>query len=163
MTPGEIADLCRRRAEAAKEAMAAVQKEATLVALDTAVKNTPPLPDVTYGTGTITGNAQASWSADPEPSDDGSKRVTILKNDAYYISYLNDGHRMDKHFVPGLMVNPYSGLLERVPKEMGGITVGTKTKWVDGKFMNEKAIDAYKEYIGENLLPRVRKAVEEVK
>ena len=46
---------------------------------------------------------------------------------------------MDRHFVPGLYVNPESGLLEYDPYANVGIVVGTKTAYVEGKFMVDDA------------------------
>ena len=57
--------------------------------------------------------------------------------------------RMDKHFVPGLLVDPYTGLLERVDPGMpgAGLMVGTKTAYVPGLYMKEKGVDKYKEVV----------------
>lgn len=122
------------------------QTIATARAVDVATNMTPPnenTPD--RGTGTITGQTKAHWSTDSQiyPSQSGDTFTTILGNNMEWISYLNDGHRVDQHYVPGLMVNPHSGLLERVPPEMGGIVVGTKTAYVPGIYMREGAIEAY--------------------
>ena len=48
-------------------------------------------------------------------------------------SYVNDGHRMDKHYVPGLYVDD-DGLLSYDPAGDVGMMVGTKTKYVDGLY-----------------------------
>lgn len=77
----------------------------------------------------------------------GSTHVTILANDKEYASYVNDGHRMDRHFVPGLYINPHSGLLEYDPKAKVGIVVGTKTRYVKGEFMVDKAKAAYEKTV----------------
>ena len=78
----------------------------------------------------------------------GSTYVTILANDKEYASYVNDGHRMDRHFVPGLYINEESGLLEYDPGNRNvGITVGTKTKYVKGEFMVDKGIAAYEKTV----------------
>lgn len=60
-----------------------------------------------------------------------------------YASYVNNGHRMDRHFVPGLVINEYSGMFEYNPDGKGGIVVGTKTSYVEGLFMVDKAIEEY--------------------
>lgn len=125
-----------------------MQETATLLALETAINKTPPSDgdEKIRGTGTITGTLKSAWSRD---SITASKKVngnfiTVLKNNEEYASYVNDGHIMDKHFVPGLIINPYSGLLEKMPEGMeGGITVGTKTKYVVGKYMKENALITY--------------------
>ena len=82
----------------------------------------------------------------------------MLANNVEYASYVNDGHRMDKHFVPGLYVNQYSGLLEFDPTAEVGLMVGTKTKYVKGRFMKEKAIEAYEKTVLEILDRRIQEA-----
>ena len=77
----------------------------------------------------------------------GSTYVTVLANDMEYASYVDQGHRMDRHFVPGLYVNPESGLLEYDPAAKVGIVVGTKTKYVKGEFMVDKAKEAYEKAV----------------
>ena len=53
----------------------------------------------------------------------GGSVKTELNNNMQYASYVNDGHRVDKHFVPGLIIN--GNLLERSPDGSGGLIVGT--------------------------------------
>lgn len=76
-----------------------------------------------------------------------------------YASYVNDGHRLDKHFVPGLIIN--NGKLERLDGEWAGvmgIMVGTKTSYVKGKYMRQKAIGRYRTVVRVELEKRVREA-----
>lgn len=133
-----------------------VQKEATLRAIEAATDATPPKADTGrgpyIGTNTVTGELKAHWATDskPEPMggalSGGSTFVTILANDVEYASYVDQGHRMDRHFVPGLYINPDSGLLEYdslYAQYGGGLVVGTKTKYVKGEFMVDKAKEAY--------------------
>ena len=68
-----------------------------------------------------------------------------------YSSYVNDGHRMDRHFVPGLYVNEESGLLEYDPQERAGIVVGTKTSYVPGVFMVDGANEEYRRVLRQEL------------
>lgn len=67
----------------------------------------------------------------------------LLANNKDYASYVNDGHRMDRHFVPGLYVNPASGMLEVNPDGTGGLVVGTQTSYVPGLHMEEAAHEEY--------------------
>ena len=85
------------------------------------------------------------WATDSRvvPVKRGSTYVTELNNDKQYASYVNDGHRMDRHFVPGLVIIPESGMLEYNPDGKGGIVVGTKTQYVEGLFMAEAAHEEY--------------------
>jgi len=139
--------------------LAESQELATLYAIDKATEMTPPNNDTALrGTGAITGQAKAHWASDSisRPEVTGDEYKTILANNMHYISYLNDGHRMDMHFVPGLMINPYNGLLEKVDPEMGGIMVGTKTKYVKGLYMKQAAINVYKDMMLEQLNSEIR-------
>ena len=89
------------------------------------------------------------WATDSRttPQRRGDDRVTGLNNDKEYASYVNDGHRMDRHFVPGLYINPGSGLLEYDPSKKAGIVVGTKTKYVPGLHITDKARKKYRETV----------------
>lgn len=123
-----------------------IQQIATIEAIQTAAEKTPPQDGDIRGTGTITGTLKSAWARDSlvESKKRNGKYITVLANNEYYASFVNDGHRMDKHFVPGLIINPYSGLLEKAPPGMeGGIMVGTKTKYVVGKYMKEAALVKY--------------------
>lgn len=135
-------------------------KNATLRAIEAAQDATPPKKGTGrgpyIGTNTVTGELKAHWDTDSkkEPMggalSGGSTYVTVLANDLQYASYVNDGHRMDRHFVPGLYIDD-NGLLSYDPKmaadQSGGIVVGTKTKYVKGEFMVDKAREAYEKTI----------------
>lgn len=136
-------------------------KKATMRAVEAAQAATPPKEGTGrgpyIGTNTVTGELKAHWATDSkvEPMggalSGGSTQVTILANDKDYASYVNDGHRMDRHFVPGLYINERSGLLEMNPDRKGGIVVGTKTAYVNGEFMTDKAKEAYEETVKSEL------------
>ena len=98
------------------------------------------------------------WATDSitSPIVSGGSVRTELKNDMQYSSYVNDGHRVDKRFVPGLVIN--GGLLERDDDGDGGIMVGTKTTYVEGKYMKQKAIGKYRSVVRIELDKRVREA-----
>jgi hypothetical protein len=64
---------------------------------------------------------------------------------------------MDKHFVPGLYVD--GGLLSMDKGDRSkGLMVGTKTTYVPGMHMKEKAIGKYKTVVRAELDKRVREA-----
>ena len=58
---------------------------------------------------------------------------------------------MDRHFVPGLVINEQSGTLEYNPDGKGGIVVGTKTQYVPGIHMVDKAKKAFQDTLKEEL------------
>ena len=134
-----------------------VAKDATLRAIEATADATPPKAGTGrgpyIGTDTISGQLKAHWATDskPEPMggalSGGSVYATVLANNLNYASYVNDGHRMDRHFVPGLYINEDSGLLEYKEGAKVGIVVGTKTKYVKGEFMVEKGKKAYQETV----------------
>ena len=126
-------------------------KNATLRAVEAAQDKTPPTADSLGGTNARTGELKQHWAADSrvQPQKQGRQYITELNNDKEYASYVNDGHRMDKHFVPGLYLNEASVLLEYDPRRRGevGMMVGTKTKYVEGLHMTDAATEAYKQTV----------------
>lgn len=152
-------ELSKRQA-ALDTRLAAVAEGATLRAVEAAADHTPPNTfeeDELRGVHMITGAMASHWGTDSQtaPTRAGSSYVTALANNQEYASYVNDGHRMDKHFVPGLYVDE-DGLLSRDPGRPGGMMVGTKTSYIPGLYMKEKAVERYRE-TAETELPRLAK------
>lgn len=104
------------------------------------------------------GQMAQHWGTDSitKPVVMGGSVKTELNNNMQYASYVNDGHRVDKHFVPGLIIN--GNLLERSPDGSGGLVVGTKTSYVKGKYMKEAAIKKYRSVVRTELDKRVKEA-----
>ena len=127
-----------------------VAKGATQRAVEAAMDATPPKKGTgsLKGTHTRTGELKQHWATDSvvEPLVTGGKYETFLRNDMEYASYVDQGHRMDKHFVPGLYVDE-NGVLNYDPTAKVGLTVGTKTKYVKGEFMVDKAREAYEKAV----------------
>ena len=145
----------RRAGQDVPRIIAEVAEGATIEAVRVATENTPP------NTGNISGtNTRGSGMADHWTID--SKTIPVngrteLANNMQYASYVNDGHRMDKHFVPGLMVD--AGMLQKAPAGVNtGLVVGTRTTYVPGLYMKEKAIGKYKAVVRTELDKRVREA-----
>lgn len=135
---------------------------ATIAAVNAATEATPPIDDL-KGTRTRSGELKAHWATDStvKPEKRGRELITSLVNNVQYASYVNDGHRMDRHFVPGLYINPFSGELEydAERKDEVGIMVGTKTQYVPGLFMAEKGEEAYKKAVDAGI-DRLMEAIE---
>lgn len=131
--------------------LADIAQEATQRAVEKAAGLTPPTGGDLSGTNTRTGELKQHWAADSEiiPVRQGSDWVTILANDKEYASYVDQGHRMDRHFVPGLYVNPESGLLEYDPAAKVGLIVGAKTPYVPGVYMVDAAKEEYRRAVQE--------------
>lgn len=129
--------------------LAEIAQTATLRAVKKAAELTPPTGGDLSGTNTRTGELKQHWESDSQttPVRQGSDWVTLLANDKEYASYVDEGHRMDRHFVPGLYINPESGLLEYDPKmaaqKTGGLVVGTQTAYVPGLHMVDAAKEEY--------------------
>lgn len=148
----------RKAGQDVPKIMAEVAEGATIEAVRVATENTPPNDGTIAGTNMRSGDMAQHWAADSQtvPIITGSSVRTTLGNNMQYASYVNDGHRVDKHFVPGLIKN--GSLLERSPDGTGGIMVGTKTTYVKGKYMKQKAIKKYRLVVKRELDKRVREA-----
>ena len=147
----------RRAGEDGPKIMMEVAEGATIEAVKVATENTPPNGGAAIaGTNTRSGQMAQHWAADSQTKPvytKGSVR-TALANNMQYASYVNDGHRVDRHFVPGLIRN--GPLLEESPDGGGGIMVGTKTTYVPGLYMKEKAIGKYRSVVRSELERKVR-------
>lgn len=148
-----MGDALRRRMEelAARQPqiapwLSAIAQGATLRAVEAAVERTPPNDGGLRGVNMISGELAQHWATDSRvtPVQSGDTFVTTLENDRQYASYVNDGHRLDKHFVPGLYIDD-SGLLSRDLSRDVGMVVGTKTTYVPGVYMKEAGVDKYAE------------------
>lgn len=140
-----------------------IMEIATQEAVNAATELTPPDSSSRVpGTNTISGELKAAWQRDSttKPVQAGNEYRTVQANQKLYASFVNDGHVMDEHFVPGLVVNPHSGLLELSPDGEGGIVVGTQTEYVPGIYMREAGLAAYEHTLVKLLdekLEKVRK------
>ena len=151
MTLQERVEGLKRAQAQLPDLLADIAQEATQRAVEKAAGLTPPTGGDLSGTNTRTGELKQHWAADSEiiPVRQGSDWVTILANDKEYASYVDQGHRMDRHFVPGLYVNPESGLLEYDPAAKVGLIVGAKTPYVPGVYMVDAAKEEYRRAVEE--------------
>ena len=140
----------------------AVAEGATIEAVRVAGQNTPPNDGTLAGTNTRSGQMAEHWATDsvttPVITEGAGARTytTELNNNMQYASYVNDGHEVVKHFVPGLIIN--GNLLEESPDGSRGLVVGTKTTFVKGKYMQEKAVGKYRSVVRKELEKRVKEA-----
>lgn len=148
-----VKQLQKARPEVEKRIVAAC-KGATMRAVETATdKTTVGLEKQLSGTNTVSSNMKDSWDSSSEttPKKSGNTYTTVLANNKDYASFVNDGHRMVEHFVPGLVKDPYSGLLSFNEDRKGGIMVGTKTKYVPGVHMVDDAKETYSQVLEKEL------------
>lgn len=108
----------------------------------------------------ISGEMAEHWETDSSVTPVGDDFVTVLANNQEYASYVNDGHRVKKRFVPGLYIDPDTGLLSYNLDENGkrirndvpvGLMVGARTTRVKGLHITDKAIDKYDETVRSEL------------
>ena len=149
----------RKAGQNVPKIMVEVAEGATIEAVRVATESTPPNGGAAIaGTNMRSGDLAQHWSIDSmtSPVYSGGSVRTTLANQMQYASYVNDGHRVDKHFVPGLIIN--GNLLEMSPDGSGGIMVGTKTSYVQGKYMKEAGIGRYRDVVRTELEKRVEEA-----
>ena len=129
-----------------------VSKEATKRAVEAAMDATPPKKGTDseghVGVNMRTGELKEHWATDSivEPLVTGGKYETFLKNDKEYASYVDQGHPLNRPFVPGLYVDE-NGVLNYYPARNVGLVVGTKTKYVTGEVMVGQAKEAYEKAV----------------
>ncbi len=139
-----------------------IAEGATIEAVRVATENTPPNGGAAIaGTNTRSGQMAQHWQLDSQTVpmggalSGGKTFRTTLANNMQYASYVNDGHRVDRHYVPGLIKN--GTVLENVGSEWGaGLMVGTKKTYVEGKYMKEKAVRKYRSIVKSELTRRVK-------
>ena len=143
-------------------------KKATQKAVEVAAEATPPKAGTGrgghIGKNMLSGELQAAWEKDSitEPLKQGDSYVTVLANNQEYASYVENGHILNKHFVPGLYIDAAGNLareLDPKKKKEVGLTVGTKTHWVKGEFMADKGRQAYEETVVSLLDKEIREAM----
>lgn len=151
----------RRKEREIEKAIRNTARDATIKAVEAATDATPPNGDGLRGTNAISGELKQHWATDSkmQPRRTGDMISTELKNNLQYASYVNDGHRMDRHFVPGLYINESSGMLEYSPGADVGIVVGTRTNYVEGVFMTEEGVREYEKVIEVELDRRIQEVL----
>lgn len=142
-------------------------KLATMKAVEAAAEATPPKAGTGrggyIGKNMLTGELKDAWNKDSikEPIKVGNSYITILGNNQEYASYVENGHVLNKHFVPGLYIDKAKGVLAREtdPEKKVGLVVGTKTRWVKGEFMAEKGKRAYQQAVESLLRKEIERAL----
>ena len=119
-------------------------------ALLTAKAETPPKGEP-RGRNTVTGKMAESWSYRYTINDSGDVAVTF-ENSQPYAPFVDKGHKVPRHFVPWLYVDD-SGLIARhIPvsgEKLFGLVVGTRTQYVEGANVTQKATDRFNEVFDE--------------
>lgn len=137
-------------------------REATKRAVQVTTENTPgPNDGKPHGANTVKGELAQDWAEHSivEPQVDGNTYETVLWNKMQYASYVENGHRLARHFVPGLYIDD-DGLLSKNEDGKGGMIVGTQTTYVSGKFMADKGKHEYEKAVKEILGDRIKEILE---
>ena len=123
------------------------QRTATIAAVNKAIERTAPNDGIARGENTVTGNMAQHWQKDSkvDPVDEGNRMTTELNCNLDYASYVNYGHWLNRHFVPGLYIDG-NGLISKTNKPGVGLVVAAKDgrKWVPGRYMETDAIEEYR-------------------
>lgn len=130
---------------------------AMVEAIKTATQSTPPNTGDLAGTNTRSGQMAQHWQTDSiiRPKHTGNTYNCELNNNMQYASYVNDGHNVNEHFTSHVAIE--GGVLVGKPDGDGGLIVGTKTKYVKGLYMKEKAVGKFRSTLRKNLDREVRK------
>jgi hypothetical protein len=118
-----------------------------------AKKHTPHEGDgKARGFNVISNSLQDSWVAEYTPSANKNEVGTVsLSNDKPYAKYVQEGHRVKKHFVPWLYKDGMGTLSYETnhSQPLFGLVVGTKTPFVKGVDMVGPAVEAFNEKFDE--------------
>ncbi|MDR3564809.1 MAG: HK97 gp10 family phage protein [Negativicutes bacterium] len=139
-----LRDMVTRYKGYQKELTAAVPQQlrlTTFFIIARAKALTPPTDAEGYNANAV-GDLKAHWDSDSIATvvSTGDAHTTVVANNLQYASYVENGHRMDQHFVPGLFIVDGQLVYDASMASVGGITVGTKTKYVRGIYMLEQAM-----------------------
>lgn len=133
-----------------------VAEAATIAAVDKATEKTPPNGGASIaGVNARTGDLAQHWTLDSVTRPVNGK--TELVNTMQYASYVDQGHRMDRHFTSHLAVE--GGMLVGKPAGDGGLMVGVKTDYVPGRYMVDAAKKKYRSEVHKMLKAEVEKAL----
>ena len=119
-------------------------KDACEAMLLKAKEVTPPCNGEKRGVESWTGQLRRHWEYKIESTP--AKTHIVLCNDMQYASYVDNGHAMDRHFVPWLYVDGTGCISRHKPvagEPMFGLVVGTKTTYVPPANMTKQAADEF--------------------
>lgn len=104
------------------------------------------------GFNVINDSLQESWVAEYKPSQNKQEVGSVsLTNDKHYAIYVQNGHKMTKHFVPWLYKDGMGTISYETnhSQPLFGLVVGNKTPFVKGVDMVGPAVDAFNEVFDE--------------
>lgn len=143
-----IPHLEKLKGELRKRVMDA-QQTATQAAVNMARQRTAPNDGIPRGENMVTGNMNDHWESDSKviPVDRGDSFATELNCKVSYASYVNHGHWLYRHFVPGLYIDGNQLISRTYKPGIGLIVAKGGKKWVQGRFMEDAAIKEYRDVL----------------
>lgn len=164
-------------------------KDACYEMVAKAKERTPPHEGEERGKNTVTGNMARHWDSSYEILEDGSIKIELFNN-VQYASYVENGHKMDKHFVPWLYIDGSGTIARHQPAESNkrskalswlfniffkqkrpdpgeplfGLVVGTKTTHVEPEHIVEQAKQRFFEsysIMRNDMVNNVKRMIEE--
>lgn len=147
-----VPHLKKLKGELRKRVMDA-QQTATQAAVNMARQRTAPNDGIPRGENMVTKNMEGHWETDSKviPVDMGDRFVTELNCKVSYASFVNHGHWLYRHFVPGLYIDSNHLISRKYNSNIGLIVAKGGKKWVQGRFMEDAAIKEYKDVLQSEL------------
>lgn len=162
----QIAENCDRVSKKLKRALQEDARDACEVMEQTAKSHTPHENDgKERGFNVISDSLHDSWRGEFKPSLNRKKLGYVtLTNEKPYAPYVQNGHKVTKHFVPWLYKDATGTISYETfhAQPMFGLVVGTKTKYVEGIDMVGPAKKAFDESFEESSQKTIKKFAEEI-
>jgi hypothetical protein len=121
-------------------------KDACYEMVARAKERTPPHEGEERGVNTVTGNMARHWDSSYYVNGDDIK--VRLYNNVQYASYVENGHKMDRHFVQWLYIDGTGTIARHQPnpgEPLFGLVVGTKTTYVEPEHIVDQAKERFYE------------------
>ena len=165
----KLKQISQSASEMSKKLKKQIQDNAVIAceAMEQAAKDHTPNKDdgKQRGFNVISNSLQDSWRAEFIKSNNSKELGEItLTNDKPYAPYVQNGHRVTKHFVPWLYKDDLGTISyeDFHAQSMFGLVVGTKTNYVEGVDMigpAEKAFDEKFNELNEKTLSDLKKKI----
>lgn len=148
-----LADNAKSMSKSVRKQITKDVLEACDIMVQTAKEHTPHEGDgKKRGFDVISNSLQDGWNADFETSQNSKEVGTVsLTNDKYYAKFVQNGHKVKRHFVPWLYKDGMGTISYETDhgQPLFGLVVGTNTPYVKGVDMVGPAVEAFNEAIEE--------------
>lgn len=162
----QIAENSQRLSKRLKKALQEDARDACEVMEQIAKAHTPHEGDgKERGFNVITNSLQDSWRAEFKASHSRKELGSVLlTNEKPYAPYVQNGHKVTKHFVPWLYKDSMGTISYETfhAQPMFGLVVGTKTNYVEGVDMVGPAQKAFDEAFEESSQKTIKRFADEI-